>query len=162
MAPVALDASSMVDRSRYSDLNAIIQSAERRTGDPNIIRFGLAANSLIYTYSKFLNPTGIPTDADKARATEILATAWSKGQFEAAIDQIVNKEIPSGLAAVRATRGELNDSLTGKGVGPGTGRPSGATREDAVPISNEAETNTLPDGTWIRLNGRLGQVHHAN
>ena len=162
MAPVALDASSKVDRSRYSDLNAIIQSAERRTGDPNIIRFGLAANSLIYTYSKFLNPTGIPTDADKARATEILATAWSKGQFEAAIDQIVNKEIPSGLAAVRATRGELNDSLTGKGVGPGTGRPSGATREDAVPISNEAETNTLPDGTWIRLNGRLGQVHHAN
>jgi hypothetical protein len=112
MAPIALSASKQVDRSEYPDLNTIIIAADRGTGDENVVRFGLAANSLIYTYSKFLNPNGIPTDADKAKATDILSTAWSKGQFSAAIDQI-GKEIASGRAALKTTRGELRNQTTG-------------------------------------------------
>jgi hypothetical protein len=111
MAPLALDASQKVKRSEYPDLNKILLSGERRTGDTDVVQFGLAANSLIYTYAKFLNPTGIPTDADKARATDILSTAWSEGQFQAAVDQI-KREIESGRQAVRATRGELRSGLT--------------------------------------------------
>jgi hypothetical protein len=112
MAPLALAASEKVKRTEYPSLNGIIVSAERGTGDEDIVRFGLAANSLIYTYSKFLNPNGIPTDADKAKATDILSTAWSNGQFKAAIDQI-EKEIKSGQAALKTTKGELRNQTTG-------------------------------------------------
>ena len=110
MAPLALEASKQVSRTDYPNLNAVLLAAERGTGDPQVVRFGLAANSLIYTYAKFLNPTGIPTDADKARATDILSTAWAEGQFEAAVDQI-RKEIKSGQAAIGQTRAEFREGL---------------------------------------------------
>lgn len=139
MAPLALQASENVDRTRFPDLNSIILSGEKRTGDEKVVQFGLAANSLIYTYAKFLNPTGIPTDSDKARATEILSTAWSKGQFRAAIDQI-KREIESGRAAVRETRGELAGGLTSQtsGASPGASVPK---------ITTDAEYHALPSGS---------------
>jgi hypothetical protein len=118
MAPLALAASREVKRTDYPSLNNILLAGERGTGDSEVVRFGLAANSLIYTYAKFLNPTGIPTDSDKARATDILSTAWSNGQFEAAVDQI-KREIASGQGAIGATRSELHETVTGRSSGPG-------------------------------------------
>lgn len=123
MAPLALAASKQVDRTKYPRLNQILLAAEQGTGDENVVRFGLAANSLIYTYAKFLNPTGIPTDADKARATDILSTAWTEGQFEAAVDQI-KREIQSGQGAIKATRDELHEGVTGDRGGGKTGAPA--------------------------------------
>lgn len=113
MAPLALSASEKVDRTEYPTLNKIIQAAEKGTGDENVVRFGLAANSLVYTYAKFLNPNGIPTDADKAKAADILDTAWSKGQFSTAVDQI-KKEIASGQSGVASTKQGLKDEISGK------------------------------------------------
>ncbi|HEX9158791.1 MAG TPA: hypothetical protein VF835_01080, partial [Rhizomicrobium sp.] len=106
-------ASEKVDRTQYPSLNSVLIAAERGTGDEDVVRFALAANSLIYSFSKFLNPTGIPTDADKARATEILSTSWSKGQFKVAIDQI-DREIKTGRFAVDATREEFLNTLLSK------------------------------------------------
>lgn len=111
MAPLALAASQNVNRTNYPTFNKILIDAQRGSGDANVVRFGLAANSLIYEYAKFLNPTGIPTDSDKARATDILSTAWSQGQFSAAIQQI-QREISVGQQAITDTRGELNSGLT--------------------------------------------------
>ena len=139
MAPLALSASEKVDRTKYPALNGIIQAAEKGTGDEEIVRFGLAANSLIYTYSKFLNPTGIPTDADKAKATEILSTAWSKGQFSAAVDQI-KKEIASGQSALGSTRENLGDTLTGK-------KPTETAAGDK-PVARPASLAKIPGLQW--------------
>jgi hypothetical protein len=147
MAPLALEASSKVDRTQYPALNDVILSAEKGTGGENVVQFGLAANSLIYTYAKFLNPTGIPTDADKARSAEILSTAWSKGQFSAAIDQI-KREIASGQAAISSTKGEISNLVTGK------------TSHDnpATPASKD-DYERLPSGAFYRMpNDPLGQV----
>lgn len=113
MAPLALSLSDKVDRSQYPTLNSAILAAERGTGGEDVVRFGLATNSLIYMYAKFLNPNGIPTDADKARATDILSTAWAKGQFKAAVHQI-EKEIEVGQAGLKTTRGEVNSKISGK------------------------------------------------
>ena len=143
MAPLALSASATVDRTQYPSLNKIIISAQKGTGDENVVRFGLAANSLIYTYSKFLNPTGIPTDADKARATEILETAWSKGQFAAAIDQI-RKEIESGQAALASTKSEISGNLTGKG-----GVPTGGPTAGPPPMRLNGRQIEVRGGKWV-------------
>lgn len=155
MAPLALSSSEKVDRTKYPSLNAIIQSAEKGTGDEEIVRFGLAANSLIYTYSKFLNPTGIPTDADKARATEILSTAWSKGQFRAAVDQI-KKEIASGQGAVQTTRTEMGETLTGekKASSQAPAQKQTEPAKSTIPVlKSKSEYDALPSGAKYRKEG---------
>ena len=156
MAPLALQASEAVDRTKYPRLNSIIQAAEKGTGDENIVRFGLAANSLIYTYSKFLNPTGIPTDADKAKATEILDTAWSKGQFKAAVDQI-KKEIASGQAALVTAKDEIGGRAPRSGEAPAEPKP-GTPKVDAAPATptTQAEFDALPSGALF-INPSDGQ-----
>lgn len=139
MAPIALQRSQQVDRSQYPDFNRILQAGETKTGDPAIVQFGLAANALIYSYAKFLNPQGIPTDADKAKSAEILSTAWTKGQFSAAVEQIEN-EIKSGQASIVATREELHNLAAGRGdpVTP----PSAGVSSSAAPKYDEGQTAT--------------------
>lgn len=155
MAPLALEASEKVDRTQFPDLNAIMLAGERRTGNTDVVQFGLAANSLIYTYAKFLNPTGIPTDADKAKASEILSTAWTKGQFKAAIDQI-KREIASGQTAVQKTRGELAGGLTSQ-----TGGPSGAAKTFSTEADVEAAAaaGTIKPGDKVIVGGRAATWH---
>lgn len=144
MAPLALVASKKVDRTEYPTLNKIIIASEQGTGDENVVRFGLAANSLIYTYAKFLNPTGIPTDADKAKATDILSTAWTQGQFSAAVDQI-KKEIASGQGAIKATRDEFREGMTAGGKPPASG--------DTQIVGDKATYDALPPGAHYRKAG---------
>lgn len=146
MAPLALAASKQVDRSQYPSLNAILLAGERGTGDESVVRFGLAANSLIYTYAKFLNPTGIPTDSDKARATDILSTAWTKGQFAAAVDQI-KKEIASGQGAIKQTRDEFREGITS-----GTGGAKSADQGASAGAQNP-HPDTLADGATVTQDG---------
>lgn len=138
MAPLALEASQKVDRTQFPKLNSIILAAEKGTGGENVVQFGLAANSLIYTYAKFLNPTGIPTDADKARASEILDTAWSKGQFSAAISQI-KREIMSGQAAISSTKGEISKLVTGE-----------TSQQNPATPSNKSDYDRLAPGAYYR------------
>jgi len=167
MIPLARDASKAVDRTEYPNLNDILLAAERGTGGTEVVQFALAVNSLIYTYSKFLNPTGIPTDADKARATDILSTGWSQGQFEAALTQI-QREIAQGRKAVTQTRQELSGGLTtpaaqgtpatpppGATAAPGaTPAPGAAASPPAVPeISTKTQYDALPSGARFRKPG---------
>jgi len=151
MAPLALAASEKVDRTRYPSLNAIIQAAEKGTGDKDVVRFGLAANSLIYTYSKFLNPTGVPTDADKARAAEILSTAWDKGQFRTAIEQM-KVEINSGKAAVKTTKEELGAGFTGKPSAATDGGGNTATKIGGEGGKSGGEKAATTAGAFPNLN----------
>ena len=164
MAPLALSASEKVSRTSYPTLNSILLAAEKGTGNEDVVRFGLAANSLIYTYSKFLNPTGIPTDADKAKATEILSTAWSKGQFSTAIDQI-KKEIASGQQGVAQTREGVGQTISPKGGEPassGAGLPRAATDTGAAAPQKAgdvyqgvtaAQYDALPKGAHYTMPG---------
>lgn len=147
MVPVALSASTKVDRTQYPTLNSVVLAAQRGTGDENVVRFAQAANAIIYEYSKFLNPTGIPTDADKARATEILNTAWSQGQFAAALDQIANKEIPAGAAGVAETRGEFRTGL-GTRTAP-TPPAGGGPQEGQTGTSKSGKPIVYRNGQWV-------------
>ena len=154
MAPLVLETSKNVSRTEFPTLNSAIVAAQKGTGDPNVVRFAQAANALIYEYAKFLNPTGVPTDADKARSTDILNTAWSQGQLEAAIDQIVGKELPAGAAGITKTRMEFRDGMWRRGdpttAAPQTSAPAGS--QQAKPDSTP-HPDTLPDGATVTQNG---------
>lgn len=104
--PVVQAASTKVDRTRFPDLNRIIQSGQMRTGDPAIVAFGGGVNTLVNLYARAVSPTGTPTVSDKDHAREILSKAWSQGQFDAAVG-MMQQEIDAALASPAKVREEM-------------------------------------------------------
>lgn len=113
MAPLALQASNKVDRTSYPTLNSLLLAAEKGTGDENVVRLGVATNSLINIYARAINPTGVATVSDKDHARELLAAAWSKGQYAAGVDQLM-KELAAARKSPAQVRGAMREALTGK------------------------------------------------
>jgi hypothetical protein len=131
VAPLALEASSAVDRTKYPDLNAIILSGQKRTGDPNVVKLGVATNSLINVYSRAIAPTGVATVSDKEHAREILSAAWSHGQYAAAVDMMM-KEMEAARKSPGQVRGALRSAITGE-TDPSFDLNSGALVNKAPP-----------------------------
>jgi len=96
-------------------------AVEQGTGDENVVRFGIAVNSLINIYARAINPVGQVTVSDKDHARELLSTAWSKGQFRNGIDQL-QLEMNAAYKAPGAVRKELRNAVTGKESTPGQTR----------------------------------------
>lgn len=111
MAPLALAASNAVDRTRFPTLNSLLLAFEKGTGDESVTRLGIATNSLINIYARAISG-GAGTVSDKEHARELLGNAWSKGQYAAGVDQLMQE-----MAAARASPGEvrkqLRESVTG-------------------------------------------------
>jgi hypothetical protein len=129
MMPLALDASAAVDRTQYPTLNAALQAYNIGTGDENIVRLGIAVNSLVNIYSRAVSPTGTPTNSDKDHARELLSAAWNKGQFATAIDQLALE-----MQAAKASPGQVREDMlnTVRGVSEGSAPASMPTVGDIV------------------------------
>lgn len=130
VAPLALNASAAVDRTKYPDLNAIILAGEKRTGDPNVVKLGVATNSLINIYSRAIAPSGVPTVSDKDHAREILSSAWSKGQYNAAVGMMMQE-----MAAARKSPGQVKDAMRSAITGMEKGNQAGAAYGETDPNS---------------------------
>lgn len=88
LIPRVRETSAKVSRTDYPTLNSVIIAAQRGTGGEDVIKLGIAANSLLYVYARVLKPTGVLNEADVKRAQDILNIAWSQGQVNAALDQM--------------------------------------------------------------------------
>jgi hypothetical protein len=135
--PRVIEASKAVDRTQYPSLNRIIEMAKVGTGDPAMVRFGTAAETLAQAYATAMTPIGKSTVSMQDHARDLLDKAWSQGQVEAAIDQM-QKEMSSEKSSLNRTRKEFNlpplneddDSGAGSSQGGGSGQsaaPSGVT-----------------------------------
>ena len=115
IAPMVLEASNAVDRTKYPDVNKILQAGLKGTGDPAVVRLGSVLNSYINVYARAIGG-GNATVSDKEHAREVIAKEWSKGQIAGVID-IMTKEIEAAQASPGAVRKELRSTVTGKGGG---------------------------------------------
>jgi hypothetical protein len=96
-----LETSAKVDRTSYPSLNAAILAVRKGTGDPNVVQFGIAVNTLVNNYARAVGGGNAQlTDSARREAWDNLNTAWSKGQINAAVEQI-NKEIASELSGAQ-------------------------------------------------------------
>lgn len=150
LIPRVRDASKAVSRTQYPSLNTIIEAGLTGTGDPNIVKFGIAVESLAQTYARVLSPTGAPTAADKANAHEILSKYWGQGQIDAALDQM-ELEIASAKQSLEKTRGEMSGGGNrggdqGASAAPAQSAPSGAASGQPVRVTKE-QYDALPKGT---------------
>lgn len=113
-APRVLEASAKVDRTQYPTLNKVLLAWREGTGDENVIRLGIAINTFVNNYARALGAgSSVLTDTARKEAMANLERSWSQGQIGAAIDQMLNKELPSEL---RGAKGATKEFLGGRGT----------------------------------------------
>lgn len=137
LIPRVRDISGQVSRTQFPNLNSLILAARKGSGDPNVVKLGVAVESLIPVYAKVLKPVGTVGAADMERAHDILDKAWSDGQINAALDQM-QIELKSARSALDKTMDEF-----------GAKKP----KEDQSASSSSGSTakwTTLPNGVRIR------------
>lgn len=91
LGEVLVKVSNETPRTDYMNVNQLIQAAELRTGDPQIVRLGAALNSYLQAYARAINPTGVITDDIRAHADHVLNQAMAKGQISAGVDQLAQE-----------------------------------------------------------------------
>lgn len=119
LIPRVRDISKSVSRTQFPNLNSLILAAQKGSGGENVIKLGVAVESLIPVYAKVLKPVGTVGAADMERAHDILNKAWSDGQINAALDQM-EVELKSARSALDKTmsdsenRGKKKDTSSSK------------------------------------------------
>lgn len=162
-ADLALGASQKIDRTKYPNLNSVLQAAEKGTGDPAIVQFGAYNNSLINAYARAVSPTGTPTVSSTEHAREMLSTAYSKGQY-AAVVGAMKQEMAAAMKSPGAVREEFrgygkrqigpdqsgNVPLPGQGAAPaGSAQPPLPTGGAPAPAQAAAPAAAAPGGARL-------------
>ncbi len=132
-----------------------IRAFEQNTGDPRVIQFGAALNSLMNAYGKMSNPTGTGIhDADKERLANILDTSLSQRQIEGGVEQIIKEGHIMSNAAEEAQRrvlGRIAPRAPGQPDEPPRG--AAATPAPAAPQQEEVAHDPQTGKEWVKRNG---------
>lgn len=140
LIPRVRDISAKVSRTQYPNLNSLILAAKKGSGDKDVIKLGVAVESLIPVYARVLKPVGQITEGDTKRAGDILDKAWSDGQINAALDQM--------QVELEAARESLNKTM--EEVRSGKTSDSHAAPAKAAPKPDKDGWVTLPNGARIQ------------
>lgn len=131
LADLAKQASGKVDRTQFKSLNDVIQAGQRATSSPELRAFTASNTSLINAYARAINPQGVGTVADKEHARDMLSTGFSKGDYQAAVDQLL-LEIDAARRSPGQVKKSMREQFTGKeGSGAGASGASQETRSNA-------------------------------
>ena len=82
-----VDAISKLDPSQYPDWNSIKNAAEKKTGDPDVIKAALAVQEFKTGVANLMVRNGAPTDAARATASDLANVNFSTKQAQALVDQ---------------------------------------------------------------------------
>lgn len=123
-----------VKNANITSLNALKNLIARGTGDPNIVALNTSLNSLINSYARAINPKGVATVSDKNHARDLIDSAMSNGQLDAALN-VMQQEMEAALGAARAGSGSQKPAA---GAAPTNG---------PVKITSDAQFEKLPSGT---------------
>lgn len=148
VAPQVEAALKDVPATKLTDLNALLNAWNTRTGDPGIVKLGGAINAAINTYARAISPQGVPTVHDKEEGIKIISTWMAKGQILGAMSQM-KQEIGAALKSPEDTRAQLHDEFLHR-FGIETTPRSPDDSEIYAP-ENEEDYNRLPSGArYIR------------
>lgn len=137
--PVAEEASKKVPRGKWVPANILEQNFEKWHSDKDLGAFAQAIDSTVNVYARAISPTGVPHEAARQRALQLLSTATSPEAFESVID-IMKQEIKAALDSPEQVRDSILASFA-KGVAPKPGSPA------AQKAAAQAPPPAAPGGT---------------
>lgn len=129
--PLVRQASAALPRTQFVPANRAIQAAETNTGDPRVIALGTALNTSVNAYARAISPTGTPTVADKEHARELLSTANTPEQLDAALN-IMEQEMQAAQRAPQEVKAQQRERIAGK------------------PAAQAQETKTIGGKTYVK------------
>ena len=132
---VARRLSQEVPRGEFVPLNRALLAFESNTGDPKVVAFGAAINTLVNTYAKAIAGGGQATVSDKDHAREILLSAYTQEQFDAVLD-VLDQEMEAAREAPRQVKQQFRDLAHGDKLG-------GIPTPDRSVIKYDAEGNRV-------------------
>lgn len=135
MIDIALKASDAVPRTQWMPINRAIQAYQKGSSSPELASFVAATNSLVNAYVRAVSPTGVPTDAMRQHAYDMLNSAQGPDAYRAVI-KTMRMEMKAALEAPSQVRKELR---TGENHNDGTSQPKA--------VSSKAQFDALPSGT---------------
>ena len=118
------NASKKVDRSNWVPINTIVQKLETMKSDPKLGAFAQAIDTTVNVYARAIAPTGVPHEAARARALQILSTVTGQDDFEAKLD-VMRQEIEAAVDTPDAIREMIMNSFK-ENVKPRAGSPAAA------------------------------------
>jgi hypothetical protein len=146
MLSIVSQTSKKVSRTEYPTINALIEAAQKGTGNTDVIQLGNYITSLINSYTRAINPNGVGTVEDKRAAHDMLDKAYADGQIDAAL-QAMDYEIQQALTAPGQTMESIRQTWGGGGLSP---QPETYKPWAPPTQQGQGEWTTLPDGTKIR------------
>lgn len=133
---VAMEVNKQTPRTDWMPVNKALNAYRTNTGDPKIVAFGAATNTLINEYARAISG-GNSTVHDKQHAEEMLSKAQSPEQYDAVV-KMMQREMLAEEKALPAAREHLmhtynpssktHESSIGDkpGAKPAGGQPAGA------------------------------------
>ncbi len=106
MAPLALEASQSIDRTRYPTLNSIKLAVLKGTGDENVVALHNYLTTLANTYARAVTPLGQSTDKSRDKAYSLFEEGYSKGQLATSIDS-AHREMAAEKQGVGQAKKEI-------------------------------------------------------
>lgn len=105
-AKQALDASKAMDRSDTELANQVIQAWDMKTQNPKLRQLMIAADALVNARARAISPTGSPHVNDQLEGRKMLSSAFAKGDFDAAVEQM-SKEAEGVKQSTKASKDEF-------------------------------------------------------
>ena len=93
-----------INATDFPSLNALKNAIDKGTGGPDIVALNTSLNSLVNSYARAINPKGVATVSDKNHARDLIDSAMSNGQLDAALN-VMQMEMEAALGAARAGSG---------------------------------------------------------
>lgn len=137
--PRVMEASELVDRTSYPDINRIILAAKERTGDEKVVKLGIALQTFIMAYARAQGAgNSMLTDSARHEAQQLLQRAWSHGQIKSGLDQMIIELKAEEEGARNAIQGFSQKYR------------AGPTATQAAPAPAPAAPSAKPDPLGIR------------
>ena len=117
LIPVLEKTIDQLGNGQYSDINAAINNLKKRSGNEDLIRLGVSAESLKSVYARVLKAGGTPTEGAAKKADDLFSGAWSKGQMRTALDQMkielknAKESVHDTMKEFKLTTGDFEDEL---------------------------------------------------
>jgi hypothetical protein len=120
------EASGAVPRTKWVSVNKAIQAYQSGSSDPNLKKFGAANLTIINTYARAINPSGVGTVSDKEHAAEMLRTADGPEAYNAVLDQLDREIELAHRSPVQAREGFRKERAERFAPGGGSHAPAAA------------------------------------
>jgi len=149
--PQLLAASEELSRTNYPSFNAVLQAAEKETGNVALRSFANRVMAAKAAFSQALSRGGMPTDSVRSSADEMMATNDPHGVTQASLIAM-NDEAEAIRKAPADVRKELQETLpTSPPLDAGARGPARATL-DGKPIwpNDEGTGWVYQDGTPVK------------